>query len=337
MNVDKRLKSVLKVILPLFIGITLLWVTYRKMDFHSITHIIKSGVNYPVIIGSLFLGIGANILRGLRWQILIEPLIAGEPHTKKSNAVYTTLGSYAVNMALPRAGEIWRCVEMGRYEKISFSRLLGTLFVERIIDLLIIGIILLSIFIGAGQFFSEFFSKNSSITEGFSSIFGSIWFYLGIVVLGTAIGVIYRYLVRKKPEHRITSFINKLLDGLKSIVNMKKRTLFIAYSLLIWIGYFFYFYVTFFAFSFTGALGLSVGLIAFAMGSLAVIVPVQGGVGPWHFMVISALVAFGVAKDDAGAFALIVHTIQSLGTVIAGFIGIFLLPLTNKDYIRVSA
>nr|WP_238320014.1 hypothetical protein [Porphyromonas macacae] len=102
-------------------------------------------------------------------------------------------------------------------------------------------------------------------------------------------------------------------------------------------GYFFYFYVTFFAFSFTGALGLGVGLIAFAMGSLAVIVPVQGGVGPWHFMVISALVAFGVAKDDAGAFALIVHTIQSLGTVIAGFIGIFLLPLTNKDYIRVSA
>ena len=111
---------------------------------------------------------------------------------------------------------------------------------------------------------------------------------------------------------------------------MKKKGLFLLETILIWSGYFFYFYITFYASDFPKDLGISIGLIAFTMSSIGVAVPVQGGIGPWHFMVIATLVCFGVGKDDAAAFALVVHTIQTVWVIVCGLFGIVALPITNK-------
>ena len=100
---------------------------------------------------------------------------------------------------------------------------------------------------------------------------------------------------------------------------------------MIWGGYFCYFYITFYAFDFTRDLGITVGLIAFTMSSIGVAVPVQAGIGAWHFMVIATLVCFGVNENDAAAFALVVHTVQTVWTVLCGLFGIVALPLTNKE------
>lgn len=333
MKVNKRLKAVLKIIIPLLLGIFILFLLYGKMDLKSIADIARHGVNYWIIALSLLFGAGANIIRGLRWQILINTVTEGNK-AKKANSILTTLGSYTVNMALPRAGEFWRCAEMGRYEQISFSKLLGTLFIDRITDILMLGLIFLGIFLGAGSFFSEFFTKNPDITSNFYAILGSIWLYVGIVTFGIMLWMIYKYLIKRKPDHKVSMMFMKVGEGLKSIWKMDQKWLFIIYSIAIWMGYFLFFYSTFYAFDFTQTLGIEVGLIAFALSSMAVIVPVQGGVGPWHFLVISALVAFSVNKEDAGAFALIVHTIQTLWITLVGLISIFLLPLVNKNYIR---
>ena len=75
---------------------------------------------------------------------------------------------------------------------------------------------------------------------------------------------------------------------------------------------------------------VSGALIAFTMSSIGVAVPVQGGIGPWHFMVIATLVCFGVGKNDAAAFALVVHTIQTVWVIVCGLFGIVALPITNK-------
>ncbi len=38
-------------------------------------------------------------------------------------------------MALPRLGEVTRCAVLGKYEKLPTSKLLGTVIVERAIDM----------------------------------------------------------------------------------------------------------------------------------------------------------------------------------------------------------
>lgn len=89
-------------------------------------------------------GLGANIVRGLRWGLLIRSL--GDK-VKTCNVIYAVLGNYAVNLVLPRVGEVWRCGMITKYDKIPFTRLLGTLLIDRVSDTIMVGLITMSIII----------------------------------------------------------------------------------------------------------------------------------------------------------------------------------------------
>lgn len=218
-----------------------------------------------------------------------------------------------------------------KYDKIPFTKLLGTLLIDRVSDTIMVGLITLSIVIFNFDFFGSFFAKNPALLDGFYSMFNSIWIYAIVVFFIVGGWFIFRYMSNFTLVKKAKDMLNNIWTGIKSVWVMKNKSLFIAETLLIWIGYFIYFYITFFAFDFTENLGISVGLIAFAMGSIAVAVPVQGGIGPWHFMVIATLVCFGVNENDAAAFALVVHTVQTIWTGLCGLVGVVALPIINKE------
>ena len=117
MEFKRILRTFLKIVLPLVFGGLLLWFLYREMDITEIWRVVKEGVRYDIILFSLLFGLFANVVRGLRWGLLIRSL--GE-RFKMTNAVYAVLGNYAVNLVLPRVGEVWRCGMVTRYDKISF-------------------------------------------------------------------------------------------------------------------------------------------------------------------------------------------------------------------------
>ena len=247
-----------------------------------------------------------------------------------TNAVYAVLGNYAVNLVLPRVGEVWRCGMVTRYDKISFTKLLGTLLIDRVSDTIMVGTITLFIFIFNIDFFVHFFAKNPALLEGFQSMFNSIWIYLGVIILGLAIWFVFKYMSNFTLVKKMRGMLANVWMGMKSVWLMEQKWRFLLDTLLIWGGYFCYFYITFYAFDFTRDLGVTVGLIAFTMSSIGVAVPVQGGIGPWHFMVIATLVCFGVNENDAAAFALVVHTVQTVWTGLCGLFGIVALPLSNR-------
>ena len=85
-----------------------------------------------------------------------------------SNVIYAVLGNYAVNLVLPRVGEVWRCGMITKYDKISFTKLLGTLLIDRVSDTIMVGLITLMIFIFNISFFTSFFAKNPALLEGSS-------------------------------------------------------------------------------------------------------------------------------------------------------------------------
>jgi uncharacterized membrane protein YbhN (UPF0104 family) len=66
------------------------------------------------------------------------------------------------------------------------------------------------------------------------------------------------------------------------------------------------------------------------MGSLGTIVPVQGGIGTWHFMTILAMGLYGIGGVQAGAFALIVHGAQMFSYMFGGIVAFIVLPFVNK-------
>ena len=327
MDFKTILRTFLKIILPLAFGCLLLWYLYSKMDLNVIWEVIRKGVRYDIILFSLLFGLGANIMRGLRWGLLIRSL--GDK-VKTHNVIYAVLGNYAVNLVLPRVGEVWRCGMITKYDKIPFTRLLGTLLIDRVSDTVMVGLITCSIILFNFGFFQDFFAKNPSLLEGFQSMFNSIWIYIIGVSFIIGIWFVFTYMSNFTLVKKAKSMLQNIWEGMKSVWLMKQKGLFLIQTLLIWIGYFFYFYITFFAFDFTQDLGIVVGLIAFTMGSIAVAVPVQGGIGPWHFMVIATLVCFGVKETDAAAFALVVHTVQTIWLGLTGLVGVIALPIINR-------
>ena len=129
-----KLFSIFKYLLLFFVGLALLWLTFRKENPAEIFS--KLGTADPFWLGmSIILALLAFISRAVRWVLLMEPL-GYKP--RLSITLYALLVGYFANLAIPRIGEITRCGALASAEKVPFNALIGTVIVERVIDLLML-------------------------------------------------------------------------------------------------------------------------------------------------------------------------------------------------------
>ena len=117
------------------------------------------------------------------------------------------------------------------------------------------------------------------------------------------------------------------MEGVLSLKKMKNGCLFLLETVGIWFCYFMQFYLCFFCFGFSSGLTVAAALLLFVGGSIAVVVPTPNGAGPWHYVIMSIMVLYGVPRTDAGIFALIVHSTQTLLVAVLGLYGIAALQL----------
>lgn len=317
--------------LPLLLGSVILWWTYRNFDFSRVSHVLWEEMDWGWMLLSIPFGILAQMFRGWRWKQTLEPM--GE-HPKTSHCVNSIFVSYAANLLLPRVGEVSRCGVLKRYDGVSFSKSLGTVVTERIIDticiLLITGVTLLTQMGVFSDFFKETGTDLSNITARFATIH---YIILGVSVL--AIAVLLIYLINKLAVlSKVKAVFRNLCEGIFSLKKVRNKWLFVFYTIAIWTSYILHFYLTFYAFEFTSELGVTAGLVLFVVGSIAVVVPTPNGAGPWHFAVITMLVLYGVGQSDAEVFALLVHAIQTLLIIILGVVGWLLLNFEKPIEIK---
>lgn len=182
----------------------------------------------------------------------------------------------------------------------------------------------------AGKGIRYFFKETGTDTTVLSQVFTSGHFYITIVCV-LAVLVLAFFLIRNVTVFaKVKGILHNVWVGVLSLRHVKRMSLFILYTIAIWTCYFLQFYVSFFCFDFSDNLGVMAGLVMFAVGSIAVVVPTPNGAGPWHFAVITMMMLYGVGKEDAGIFALLVHGIQTFLLILLGIYGLAALPFTNK-------
>lgn len=326
-GLTKKISSLLlQLVLPLFLGVLILWFVFKDTDFRKIWIIFKDA-NYPILAFSLSFGLIANTFRALRWRLLLKPL---GHKTKISNMAFAVYGGYAVNFVIPRAGEIWKCGMVSKTEKVPFAQAVSTMILDRVMDFVSVFIIVLFASLLNAEYLFHQLTRNNSIQAKLSQMGTSPWFYITLVVLILAIAYVWKF-------HRDNFIIRKILHFVKGIRNdllliwrMKEKGKLLFYSVMIWVGYFFYFYITLHAFDFTSNLGFTAGLITFTMGSISMAVPTNGGMGAWHAAVIASLMLYGVNEVSAEAFAFGVFAIQSLWIIFLGLVGIVGLSFAKK-------
>jgi len=320
-------KSIVNIALPLILGGGILYWMYRDFDFGSISHVLWHEMDWTWMIFSMPFGILAQMCRGWRWRQLLNPL--GE-FPRKSTALLSIFLSYAASLVVPRSGEFARCGVLTRYDGISFSKSLGTVVTERVIDMLLMLIVTGLTLLFAMRQFGIFFDKTGTSLTAFLGQFSTTGYIVSALCAAAALVSLHLLLRRLTFYEKIKMALTDMWHGILSIKNVANFPLFIFYTLAIWVCYFLHYYLTFFCFDSTASLGPDIALVTFVVGTIAVVVPTPNGAGPWHFAVKTMLILYGVPDNDALYFVLIVHTLQTFLVILLGVFAYIALSFIPK-------
>lgn len=324
-----RLIALFRYLLLLTIGIILLWLAFRGIDIQSTMNEFRS-INYGWLGVSIFVSVIAFFSRARRWNLLIHPLGYRPKFTDTSNALMV---GYLANLALPRLGEVTRCGSLNRTSKVPFDMLLGTVIVERVLDVICLASCLLMTAWLEYDRLGDFLMTNifSPIQVKLSSLFSSGGWIIGAVLI---VATIIFLLIRKnktasteKQSSKITRLFAGIVQGLRAARNIDRKVEFIFHTILIWLLYFLMSYTCFKALPATAALTWQAGLFVLVVGGMGMSAPVQGGIGAYHLLVSRGLLLYGMTTVHGLAFATLMHTSQTLLVLFMGSISMILVSL----------
>jgi len=346
---NTKLKNLLRIVLFFSIGIIILYLVYHKQQQSYLEECMTQGIAseqcslidklyedfisariWPILTMILLFVLSA-VSRAFRWQMLLKPL---QPNVSFFNSFLSVILGYFANLGLPRLGEIVRAATLSRYEKIPLDKVMGTVLLDRIIDVILMFLITCLSFIFAYKELSNFIAENNSISEKIQNIIQNPYVVGGmiLVLLGGMIIILTPQLRQSKYGLRLKYFIKGLIEGIKSIKSIEKPGWFIFHSVLIWVMFFMMVFVGFHVIEPTSGLGLDAALVIFTLGSFGFIIPSPGGMGTYHFLVTSGLLIYGISGSDGFSYANITFfTVQIFGVVFLGILSLIVLPLINKN------
>jgi uncharacterized protein (TIRG00374 family) len=318
------------------LGFALVYYQYTQLSPQDISELKTSlsqvsertWILYPIIL----IGFLSHFFRALRWRLMLEPLKLKPSVFNITAAVFI---GYLTNLLLPRMGEVAKCTILAKYENEPADKIIGTIVAERAFDLLCLLLICLLTFAVQADIINEYVHDLASKLEGKNLPMMIIAVLAG---LGGLIALLV-FIYKRNKTGKIGLFIKGIAEGVSSILAMKKRALFILYTVLVWGCYLSLIYIGFLALPATEHLGIGAALSVLVFGSLGMIVT-PGGLGAYPQAIQLVLnMLYGVKSAFGLAFGWISWLAQTLIIALFGVIAFIFLPMYNKvkdEQIRVD-
>ena len=323
----KHIIKAINILLPFVLGGGILYWMYREFDFTRLEDKVMHEMNWGWMMFSMIFGIAAQVFRGIRWRQSLEPL-GEKPRT--IDCIHAVFISYATSIFIPRSGEFTRCGILAKYNSTNFTKALGTVVSERIIDSLLIMLFALLVLVFQLNIFNLFLDATSTNLTDMLHGFTTMGYIVTAICLVTTLVFFYIIMRRFAFMTQIKRVVNNMREGIMSLSGVRNKWLFAFYSIMIWVSYFLQYWVTFYCFGFTSDLSIMVALVSFIVGSFAVIVPTPNGAGAWHFAVKTILILYGVESTNAETFVLVVHTFQTPLMPLLGAFSMFCLTFRKE-------
>lgn len=311
-------KKSLKIGLALILGGVFLWLAFKNVDLNELWDYTKN-ISYGWILPLAITSLLSHFLRAERWRLLIE-------HDKKDLSRITivsgVLVGYLLNLVGPRLGEVSRPVYVAKREGLSSSKLMGTIVLERAIDLatMMSLMVIVSIYLISDISLLEQILGQKTVvflTEGYT-VTTILWVILFTAVLaGSAYAAIK--IIRALGRHftnlqiwidRAEEALKMFKDGLLSVREVRQWGLFLTYTILMWTAYILMTYIPFWMFDMQEVydLGFLDALVLTVISALGIVIPSPGGIGTYHYFVKKTLlVLFAVPAVTGLAYATITH------------------------------
>lgn len=317
----KRIRAILKIILPLGVGFLFLYLSYQSTTADERTKVIESiqNADYRFVLLSVLFAALSHFSRAYRWLFLLQPL---GYRPQLINTILTVMIAYLANLGIPRSGELLRATALCNYEKFAFEKVFGTIVAERAIDLLLLlAFILFALFL---QFDLIWELLQLDQVNPFLLILIGVTSLFGFIVMRR---------VYTQSNHAIVLKIKALFlgfwEGISTLKTMQNKGAFIFHTIFIWGMYLSMFYVIKWSLPATYEMTWAMVIPAFVAGGLA-ISATNGGIGIYPYTVALVLGGFGITQEAGLAFGWIMWSSQTLMILTFGALSFFALPLVNS-------
>jgi uncharacterized protein (TIRG00374 family) len=311
------LKKQLRILIPIVLGIFFIYITYRltsQAERLLIWNYIKSA-QIQYVVGAMLFGASADVIRGLRWQLLSKAIGYS---SGTINSIASVFMCYTSNMAIPRSGEIIRATALSEYNKIPIGKTFGTIAAERVVDISISVLILFLVWILQYDVILEsFFNEDNLmfIDNNFWIIFSTVNIFIAIMFI---------LITRVK---KIKSFFTSVIEGFLSLTKLKKKLFpFILLSLLIWTCYVLAFFTIKFSVTELNVIDSSLIFPAFVVGVFSISLS-NHGLGVYPLAIALFLSNFGISTEIGLTYGWLAWSCQAIITLIFGGLSFFVLPL----------
>ena len=321
---------------PLAFTVGLCWLLFTGVDFHEMMTIIRTQCDFRWIAFGLALSILSHAIRALRWRIQLSALGVRPPVWV---LVLTIFGTYAVNLILPRLGELWRSAYIAQRQKAPFSTVFGSMICDRLSDTVTVALIFLGTLLFAHSQILSFIATNPNLEQQIRDFLTSPWTWSALPALILICWVLFRCHPDNKIVVKLTQLGHGIWQGFAVIGKMKGKGMWLVYTVLLWSCYFFQLYVAFFAFPATAAVihhyGMLAALVCFVLTSISMIVPSNGGIGPWQWALIFGLSMYSagipeLTREYATSFANLVMGCQTLLLILLGIITFIVFAIDKR-------
>lgn len=302
----KKIKALLQILGPLIFIYILFQIDYQLL-FQEVKLL-----KWPLLFFSLLLMILEIVIRSLRWQVLLSALNIAI--TKIESISLYWLGVFIGIITPGRIGEVIKIYFL-KSRGYSAFRSLFSVILDRIVDIVVL--------LCLGFLAAFFFLRQIS-------------FYVAIIGAVLILGIVFVFMLIN-PDSFLHKLFGKIIQKIipvnfndynrftfkkfwQGIKGLKKKEVFgfIIYLVIGWLLYFFSRYVV------AGAMGLDLSFLDIAivsvLSAVVSILPISiAGIGTREATIIYVFGLFGINKEAAVLFSLLIFTVNILA-VAFGFI-----------------
>lgn len=328
-KIQSPLTAILKFVIPVVISIGLCWILFRDDSLDDMLAAISTQCDFTWIGLMVIVGFMSFVFRALRWGIQLQGVGI---KASFSELLYSIFGTYAVNLVVPRFGEIWRSGYIAHRQDAHFGTVFGTMVADRFADL-ITGMIftLLTLLLGYHAI-SAFIHQYPDGYRHLLDILTSPWTIIVTAAIVIAAIAFFKSRSSSSILNRAKDFARELWIGFAAILHIRQKGLWMFWTIMLWGCYFGEMVLAFQAFPFTREImaqhGLTAVLVCFTLGTIAMGVPSNGGIGPYQIAVIFGLSLYcpdgldesaqKAFETDSKAFANLILTMSTLLTIFVG-------------------
>lgn len=316
----------------LLIGLILIilssYYAFKNVSIEELGMALKS-VHYIYLVPAVFFTLLTFVFRAMRWRYLVSSV----KDVKTSRLVSPLMVGFMGNILPARAGEFIRAYLLGKKENISFSASFATIFVERLMDMLMFLILLVAVLFFSADIFSRGNAGENHELMGYMIKFGWISFIgsMGIFLFSVLLQYKNEWAVRiidlctkplpQKWRDKIIEMVHSFTDGLKILKDWRGFSASIGLSVLVWAAGTVFYYPILMAFGIEASLPAitAVLIINLTVGIFISLFPTPGFLGAFQAACVVALHdIFGVSKAVAASFGIIAWLVAMGFIIIAG-------------------